>query len=286
MIAGVQARRRNRLLGLLATLGLCLLPAWGQAQEPVPYTSLPQADWYYASVFGTGRYRAGERTVSVLKIPAAWTLPSRRERPWSARLLLPLTLGVVDTGLDEIIGRPLDAVSAISFTPGVEFSFPGVGDWRLRAFTTAGGGAELDGDGRAWIYSAGFSAERPLPCRRWQCTLGLGATWAAHHARDRGREGMSSLSTGLDLVAPRGFSAFGRQLRPGLFTVYRNYLKDLDFVFDPLGIQPLSDEWELGLTLNADMPFKLFGYRFERFGLGYRRGDGLRGLHLVTGFPF
>ena len=174
----------------------------------------------------------------------------------------------------------------MTFTPGVEFLLPAGKGWLLRPFATFGGGAEFDGGDRAWIYSAGISATRPLGCERWRCTLGLGLTWAGFRSSGDGQDSVSSLATGLDFVAPAGPRWAGRAWRPGVFAIYRNYLADMGFIFDPQGLEPLSEEWELGLSLTAEPGFSIFGYRFERVGLSYRRAGDLRGLHIISRFPF
>ena len=53
------------LLAALAWSGLAIQAAMAGAL-PAGYESLPSVDWYYASSFGTGKYRAGERSVTVL----------------------------------------------------------------------------------------------------------------------------------------------------------------------------------------------------------------------------
>jgi hypothetical protein len=271
--------------GLLVLASLLSAPL--EAEVDVEgYGELPSVDWYYASSFGTGKYRAGERAVTVLRVPVAWALAAPPERAWSVRLLAPLTLGAVDFGFEDVIEQPLDSVSLATFTPGVEFLVHAGQAWTLRPFATLGGGAEFDGGDRAWIYSAGASASRALPCGGVQCTFGAALTWAGYHSRENGSDDMSSLAVGLDLVASAGAEMRGHELRPGMFLIYRNYLADAGFIFDPIGLEPLKEEWEVGITLNAAREFCIFGYRFSRLGLSYRHSEGLRGLHIVSRFPF
>lgn len=274
----------TRVLPAIAALALWMpSPAAGQAPGEV---DVPSVDWYYASVFGTGVYRAGERSVTVLRAPVAWRLPVGERRDWSARLLLPVSIGWVDFGLESVIEEPLDSVSMLIFTPGVEFELPLARDWTLKPYLNAGGGVEFQGDDSAWIYAAGLRARRALPCDAGECTFGASLTWAAYHSSHYGRDDLTQLGLGLDLVGRRGPRWGGQQFRLGAFVVYRNYLEALDFVFDPLGIEPLDSEWELGVTLNPERELKILGLGIQRLGLGYRRGKGLRGLHLVTQFPF
>lgn len=269
----------------VALLTLCYLAqASAQEFESVP-DEIPLVDWYYASAFGTGQYRAGERKVSILRIPIAWNLNTESAR-WQLRFLLPVTLGAVDFTFDDLVDKPLDTVALATITPGVEL-MTDVGDhWRLRTFATLGGGVEFDGDDRAWIYSVGVSGRRSLACEAWRCTLGLSATGAGYNARLGEQDAMSSLAVGFDLITPVSRAFLGRDLRPGIFALYRNYLSGFDFIINPTGIEPVTREWEFGVSLNFDRPFKIFGYTFNRVGISYRRGGELRGLHFVSRFPF
>ena len=278
--------RCKRIGGWLAALGFLLAPPVFGQQEVQPYATVPKVDWYYAASFGTGQYQAGERTVSVLRVPAGWDLGTWRETEVNVRLLAPITIGAIDFDLDDVLDDPLDSVALMTFTPGVEFQLPVRDDWMLRPFAFAGGGVEFDGDDRAWIYSLGLSARRQLPCERVRCTLGLALTWAGYNSSDRGKDDVSSVSMGLDFVFSGQVNAFDRGLHPGLFLLYRNFLSDFAFIFDPLGVEPLSSEWELGFSFTADRPFSVFGYRFERLGLSYRRSGNLKGIHFTGQFPF
>lgn len=271
-------------------LAFLLLLAPGQAvsDEVLPYAEgeTPRFDWYYAAAFGTGRYSAGERTVTALRVPLAWELKREEEARARVRLLAPVTLGAVDFGLEGVIDDPLDSVSMLMFTPGVELQWP-VGDqWRVRSFAYVGGGVEFEGDDRAWIYAAGVSARRDLPCQRIQCRLGLALTWAGFNSSQRSRDDMSNVSAGLDVILPGATEGFHRLLHPGFFLIYRNYFSGVEFIFDPRGVGQLGDEWEVGMSMNANRPFSVFGLRFDRLGVSYRRSGELRGVHLTGQFPF
>ncbi|MEN8207360.1 MAG: hypothetical protein ABFS24_15335 [Pseudomonadota bacterium] len=48
----------------------------------------------------------------------------------------------------------------------------------------------------------------------------------------------------------------------------------------------VSGEFEWGLALDFRKPRNLMGFKFDRIGLGFRYGDNIRGVRLVTRFPF
>ena len=56
----------------------------------------PLFNWYYAAIFGTGVYSAGDRTVAVLQAPLSFSLRERSEDQWGLRLKLPVSLGFYD----------------------------------------------------------------------------------------------------------------------------------------------------------------------------------------------
>ena len=68
-------RRWPACVWLLAA-GAAVAPALAQtAQQTSSQDQL--INWYYAAVFGTGVYRSGDRTVSVLQIPFSHDLQAR-----------------------------------------------------------------------------------------------------------------------------------------------------------------------------------------------------------------
>lgn len=55
-----------------------------------------------------------------------------------------------------------------------------------------------------------------------------------------------------------------------------------------IGDEPirLHNELEIGLAVGRDPAFKIFGFAFDRVGLGYRFGPHLDAILLVVGLPF
>ena len=51
-------------------------------------------------------------------------------------------------------------------------------------------------------------------------------------------------------------------------------------------LKSISDEFEWGLALDFKKPRSIMGIEFDRIGLGFRYGDNIKGIRLVTKFPF
>jgi hypothetical protein len=47
-----------------------------------------------------------------------------------------------------------------------------------------------------------------------------------------------------------------------------------------------NGEFEVSLAMAFSKPRKLMGIEFDRIGLGFRYGDNVRGIRVVTKFPF
>lgn len=279
------ARGVRRLIPVLL-LGLGLAAHEPLPAQPVTPEPRPSPDWYYASVFGTGEYRAGERSVTVVHIPLQWKHSEQSEHAWSLRWLAPLTLGAVSFGVDDVFDQRLDSVSLVTVTPGAELTLPQKGAWTMRLQANAGVGLELQGEDRAWLYSGKVTARRAVPCGAHRCAFGSSLTVAGYRSRLGGSDSLLQWSTGLDAVFDVGPTWSGRRISPGIFLLYRNYLATLNFVSDPFSVSPLDAEWEFGLSLNTSRPLSLLGIEFDRIGLSVRRGDGLRGWQLTGEFPF
>lgn len=78
-------------------------------------------NWYYSAAFGTGFYTSGDRTVTVVQLPFAYTLPAPEHAATRITLELPVSFGFYDLELDSLSDGDLpQSLSTTSVLPGAE----------------------------------------------------------------------------------------------------------------------------------------------------------------------
>ncbi len=270
----------------LVWLGFMLIvPTAGAAQDVDETTDL--IDWYYAAAFGTGVYNVGDRKVTVFRIPFAYRFGPLRER-WSAKLLLPLTVGFYDFAVDDLLGLNFNEhFGTVSFLPGVEVEIPVSSRWTLIPNVHVGAGTEVQGENYAAIYTLGIKSRLRFPLNGAEFMLGNAFKFAGYSAREGANDNLSRFVTGLNYSTPPYASVFGRQVRLGLHLVHLFYFDRVNFLSVAGGDdESLRNEFEAALTLEGDRPWRLFGLSLERLGIGIRYGEDLKAVRLVGGFPY
>ncbi len=280
---GCLLRRIALIIAWVATA--IVLPPSLQAQDTDDDENL--VNYAYASVFGTGFYRAGDQTVTVLRLPFSYSLREADDEYWGVRLLLPVTAGFhdFDTG-SALEGQTADDVATLSFVPGLGLEIPLSRRWLLKPYANLGLGAELDSDEYSYIYVGGVSSRYRLPSERYALTLGNGLFYAGYTPDNGESDGFASLATGLDVVYPLRFELGSAQAGIGTYFIYHLYLDDPKFAVSQDQSTTLDDEYEIGLAVVPDSSFRLLGIRLQRLGLAYRFGNELDAVRLVTDFPF
>jgi hypothetical protein len=278
--------------GNAAALLAALLLAAGAACAGEPKSESVGAafNWYYAASFGTGVYQFNDTTVTALNLPFTWTMREPTDAQWGWRLTVPVTMAF---GNLDITSPDFSQVNTINLAglmvmPGAEAVFPLQPHWRLRAFANLGGTWELDTNASALVYRAGLStryrvpgmSEPDLELGLKLVNAGFGASGDYGNPINEGRIGAAA-SIGFP-AAP----ADARQVRLGAHWIGTNYFTRVRFR-KPAGYTELHSEWEAGLSLIFRPGFRFLGASWDRIGLGYVKGaDGLKGVRLVTEFPF
>ena len=90
----------------------------------------------------------------------------------------------------------------------------------------------------------------------------------------------------MDTVFPWGVSLFGKETSLANYLIYYWYLDNPSFEQGDDRAERVTGEIEWGLALGFEHPPKLLGYEFDRIGLGFRYGGDIKGIRLVTDFPF
>jgi hypothetical protein len=278
---------------LLTCAALLLAPAV-YAQTLLPREVVQQRaqdvehlfNWYYASVYGTGFYRIGEESVAVMRLPFAYTARKATDEQWGLKITFPVSAALADFDLRDFdLGRVQTA--GLSILPGIEVEIPVHNSWTVRTFANVGGGWEFQSDASALIYSAGVTTawHRPIN-ENLLSALGGKLVYAGYQSGGE-KSVLAALSVGGDLGFPLGMEISGRQAILGTQLIGTVYFNDLDFLMPRSGVEEVSQEVEVALTLGVRRSFEVLGVGFDRVGIGYRWGsNGLRGVRLVGSFPF
>ena len=248
--------------------------------------------WAYSSYFGTGWYEVRDnRDVFVLRIAPQWELREAElsedgERTVGIDLKLAITAGLDEFSVVDIPGAvDTENLASLSVTPGVDFTIPISERWTLRPFAAVGWGTLLGESASAWSYWGGIKSHYRFSHGKLDWALVNAVGYVGYSPSDGDSEDFWPLMTGLEFDYPMGeLQLAGEQLFFSWHGMYTSFEDDLDLEAETGLADPISDQWEFGLSLHkADSPIKLGWFSFDRLGLAYRfssSGD-LKGISLV-----
>ena len=242
----------------------------------------------YSVVLGTGVYRVGDRTVTIINLPFSYEMRSLDDHPLGIRFLFPLSFGfhdfdfsdVTDTGLPERVGT-------LTFVPGMELQIPVCPSWTLKPYGQVGLGKDFSSGEVTFIYIAGVKSRLVLP--RWRdltFTLGNELYYAGYTPEGERHNAMGSFATGMDIVRPLGFTIKGRQAIMGFYFIYRIYFNELQFIQPDGELFSIEQDFDIAIRFGTKKPISFWVFDFESVGLGYRFGDDIKAVYLVSTFPF
>ncbi len=242
----------------------------------------------YAVVFGTGVYKVQDQKAFVFRVPFAYTLrePSP-ERP-GLKILLPALAGYYNYDWDKVIegGLPGDAAT-LSFVPGLELQYLMSERWRLKPYGQLGVGRDFKNNEDALIYVAGLKSHYRIPYEgKFRFAFGSKGIYSGYDPEDGSDQSLGVLAVGVDAIYPWGFSLFGKQTNLANFLLYNWYIDSPGFQQGNNETESVAGEIEWGVALGFEQEPKLLGFSFERLGLAFRFGDDIKGVRLVTEFPF
>jgi hypothetical protein len=287
----------SRFLALLRIappllLGVLLPPATALAQIREAQTPEELINWYYAAVFGTGVYQAGDRTVGVVQLPFAYTLQPASAAGWGVRLILPLTFGFYDFRLDDLTEGDLpESVSTASLLPGIELEVQLLDNWRLQPFAAVGYGWELDGKADAVLYHFGLKSQLAFPFGRGQFILGNTLSHAGYDAASQPRQPLTRLITGLNFIFPSNGAIAGRPIDFGMHVLHYLYATKLDFPLAEDVDNTTRNEFEVAISFRARQAFTIgaFGrdlFDVDQLGVAFRVGENVTGVRLFFSLPY
>lgn len=275
-------------LRIAAALALFIAAASAPAQSPqrrfedVPPERL--VDWYYASTFGTGAYRIGDRTVFVGRLPLSYKLREPDEQQWGIKLKMPVSVGVYDvsSAFSDILSSNYGTLTVL---PGVEFEKRMNPRWKVRPTASLGYGQDAANGVGAAVWEAGVRSLYSLPMERTDLEISSAVLFAGYESRPA-RQKLGILGLGLGWIFPTGKDLWGQPTNLGLHFNYYLYFDRLDFFLDPQGRRTVPQQFELAMTLGTYQPLKIFGFETDRIGVAIRGGEGLLAIRLVSGFLF
>lgn len=245
-------------------------------------------NYSYAVVFGTGAYKVKDQKAFVFRVPVSRRIREPTSNRPGINLLLPALVGFYDYGHDKIFkaDAPGDAAT-LSFVPGVEFEYVMNERWRLKPYGQAGIGRDLKNNENALIYVGGINSHYKIPAQgKWRFALGNMLAITGFDPDDGDSQSTGILGAGIDMVYPWGLHLFGKETNLANYLIYYLYLDNPRFEQGVDRSKSISDEFEWGLALDFKKPRSIMGIEFDRIGLGFRYGDNIKGIRLVTKFPF
>lgn len=253
-----------------------------QAQDDINVVN-----WYYSTMFGTGYYKVGDANVGIIRLPFTYTFKTTRENKdkYGMKLLLPVSTGFHSFDYNDILDLP-NNVATLSFVPGIELEYLMNKSWILMPYVNTGLGKEFNQKIWSWIYGAGIKSRWALPFKDGEFTLGNSLNYAGYSASDNSSSGMLSFVNGLNWITPLKFTLFKRSTNLGTHLIYYGYLDELNFIDSNANNLSIRHEFEFAVTLGTHKPRSFLGFDFTRYGLGFRFGQHIRAIRLVTEFSY
>lgn len=239
--------------------------------------------WAYAPAFGTGAYRiAGDETFVITFKPKI-DLRKQVEDRIGIKLTLPLSFGLQTLDIDELISPDLpDQLTTVSFVPGVEFLVPIGQRWMVKPFGNIGWGTSFNSNESAWIYFGGAKSRYRFEVAKNEWGFLSELLWAGYTPSPGSQDDFSRFMLGLEADFPVGNVKLRKQqllFRPHF--LYYKYFNDLDFVEVSTGsLISLDEEVEIALAFGTKEPQKLWIFQPDRFGLGVRLSEDLKGIRI------
>jgi hypothetical protein len=269
---------------------LLATPAAAQIAAPSSASVSASFNWYYATSFGTGVYQFNDTTVTALNLPFKYTMREPTDEHWGWRLQMPVTMAFANldvTNADFSQVRTIN-LAGLMVLPGAEIVVPLQPHWRFTGFANLGGSYESSTGASAAVYRGGVSTRYRFAQLR-DPDLEIGFKYINAGYGTSGEYGnpvsLGALGVVTSLPLP-GSPDDARQVRLGLHWIGTDYFTNVRFR-NRAGYTELHSEYEVGMSLIFRPGFELLGARWDRMGLGYvHAANGLRGVRLVTEFPF
>jgi hypothetical protein len=279
-------RSLRRLLAAACASG-ALVATFGHAQTVTEEATL--INWWYSATFGTGFYKVGPAVATVIRLPFSYRVQSMEDGKLGVNLLAPVTVAAYHLNLHELDEFNLQQdVAAASILPGAEVEIPMTERWRLKPFAQGGMGSEFT-DPRlvAYMYTAGVRSLYRFRGDEYRVSLGNALFAAGYRIRDGSeRQGLGAFQVGLNMETPWNVPLWNGPAYLNTHFISTAYYSKLAFADPQPGQLSVYREYQVGFSFRTARPASLLGFGADTLGLGFRFARNLRGLSLVTEFPF
>ena len=277
--------RSGRLLPL-ALLALLAAPARAQTATPLSAGEKSVANFAFATQLGSGIYTIDGRTIQIYRLPLSYTIRAETEARWGLRITFPMTIGFYDFEPMDVLDTGLpDNLDTVSLVPGLEFRVPARKNLLLKPFFEAGVAREGSQDLAVAIYSFGLRTFAGFQSGRFDIDLGNGILWSRIDPEgDHLSDAFGSFQTSAHARHLMGVRLASHELEWGLYGSAEVYLDEPDFPLpNPDG--DVSAQYEVGATIGAREPYKIWKIKLPKLGIGYRFGPGTDAVRFVIGTP-
>jgi len=247
------------------------------------------ANYAYSVFIGTGAYRIGDRTIYLLRIPAAFDLtePDYESGKIGWRVLLPFSVGVTNfDDFEDIPELTIDDLQSMTFAPGIEAQIPFQPNWLLKPFAQAGLGWDMKSSSNSLIYGLG-SRLRGWYGDNQRLLLGGEFLWAGNNPKkdEEPDTNFTRLALGLEYKVETPWNVFDRDLSFHGRLIHYEYLNaaNLEPPKDSVRIERAT---EVGISFGLNPGINILGYNFRQGGIGYERSDEFKAVKFFTTFPF
>jgi hypothetical protein len=286
-------KRIRSILGLIFAISSFGLVGHISAQQTATREDTNVIPWAFAVAIGSGIYGIGDNnTIYVLRMqPRISKYFSEETIPGEHRLKLeiklPVAFGVQN--FDIIQGDFPERLQNISFAPGVEVQIPVTTRWTLRPHVHFGWGKEMGSDGEsAWIYWGGLKSLFSFGAGKFDFGLVNSLTRGGYTPNMGKARHLSVLGTGLEIDHPLfNLKSGGDQLylKSHVFNFW--YFDQLELFLSPdRDPVQLRMEWEIGLAIGKIGKLKIWLFKFDRIGIGYRFSDYTKGIRIFVNSYF
>jgi len=228
---------------------------------------------------------AEARSLQIYRIPISFNVRQLEDKPWGLRVYVPVSLGAYELEATTDVQDFFARLNSIAVVPGVEFLLPAGDRWVIKPFAEVGVGDDSATDSVSLLYSLGLRARGEFQPRPFDVMVGSALKYRNNTTSQAIKNWYSTVEFGVDAQLPLGFSLASKAARGGAYVILRHF-SDLEFELITDG--PISVDWnyEVGLSFSTDPALKLWVVKMPWVGLGYRWGDGVRGVRLNFSFPF